>query len=121
MMGVVDLFEVTLLIGTCFLVNYVTADAKTNWAEGTVMIAFYLMIVRLLPSAIIFLPAAFFSHKISPGFAGSRSMVLHRSAGDRDHECVRGDCSSRVGHRRSARRTIVGSGYSCMPTFNIRP
>lgn len=43
-----DLFEVTVLIGSCFLVNYVTADAKTNWAEGTVMIAFYLMIVRLL-------------------------------------------------------------------------
>ncbi|EIM84946.1 uncharacterized protein STEHIDRAFT_60432 [Stereum hirsutum FP-91666 SS1] len=39
-----DLFEVTVLIGSCFLVNYVTADAKTNWAEGTVMIAFYLMI-----------------------------------------------------------------------------
>lgn len=44
---VIDLFEVTVLIGSCFLVNYVTADAKTNWAEGTVMIAFYLMIVRL--------------------------------------------------------------------------
>ncbi|KAH9051585.1 hypothetical protein EDB83DRAFT_2316721 [Lactarius deliciosus] len=36
-----DLFEVTLLVGACFLVNYVTADAKTNWAEGTILIAFY--------------------------------------------------------------------------------
>ncbi|KAH9170193.1 hypothetical protein EDB89DRAFT_1979226 [Lactarius sanguifluus] len=39
-----DLFEVTLLVGACFLVNYVTADAKTNWAEGTILIAFYAMI-----------------------------------------------------------------------------
>lgn len=29
-----DLFEVALLIGSCFLVNYVTADNKTNWAEA---------------------------------------------------------------------------------------
>ena len=42
----VDLFEVTVLIGSCFLVNYITADAKTNWVEGIIMIAFYRMIVR---------------------------------------------------------------------------
>ncbi|KAN0135210.1 H+/Ca2+ exchanger Vxc1-like protein [Lactarius tabidus] len=40
-----DLFEVTLLVGACFLVNYVTADGKTNWAEGSILIAFYAMIV----------------------------------------------------------------------------
>ncbi|KAI0262088.1 hypothetical protein BC834DRAFT_829364 [Gloeopeniophorella convolvens] len=39
-----DLFEVTLLVGACFLVNYVTADAKTNWAEGSILISFYAMI-----------------------------------------------------------------------------
>ncbi|TFY80602.1 hypothetical protein EWM64_g3412 [Hericium alpestre] len=39
-----DLFEVTVLVGSCFLVNYVTADNKTNWAEGTMMISLYLMI-----------------------------------------------------------------------------
>ncbi|KAH8987182.1 hypothetical protein EDB92DRAFT_2116166 [Lactarius akahatsu] len=39
-----DLFEVVLLVGACFLVNYVTADAKTNWAEGSILIAFYAMI-----------------------------------------------------------------------------
>ena len=44
-----DLFEVTLLVGACFLVNYVTADGKTNWAEGSILIAFYAMIVRFLP------------------------------------------------------------------------
>ncbi|KAF7301533.1 Sodium calcium exchanger [Mycena indigotica] len=39
-----DLFEVALLIGACFIVNYVTADAKTNWAEGFAMLSFYFMI-----------------------------------------------------------------------------
>ncbi|KAH9051589.1 hypothetical protein EDB83DRAFT_2622433 [Lactarius deliciosus] len=38
-----DLFEVMLLFGACFLVNYVTADGKTNWAEGSILIAFYVM------------------------------------------------------------------------------
>jgi len=40
-----DLFEVCVLIGACFIVNYVTADSKTNWAEGVVMVSFYIMIV----------------------------------------------------------------------------
>ncbi|KAH9016277.1 hypothetical protein EDB85DRAFT_1898232, partial [Lactarius pseudohatsudake] len=38
-----DLFEVVLLVGACFLVNYVTADGKTNWAEGSILFAFYVM------------------------------------------------------------------------------
>jgi Ca2+:H+ antiporter len=42
-----DLWEVAILIGACFLVNYVTADAKTNWVEGMVMVLFYIMIVRI--------------------------------------------------------------------------
>ena len=40
------MYEVAILIGACFLVNYVTADAKTNWAEGYIMITFYIIIVR---------------------------------------------------------------------------
>ena len=41
-----------LLFGSCFLVNYVTADAKTNWVEGLIMVSFYVMIVRAAsPSA----------------------------------------------------------------------
>ena len=28
-----DYFEVVLLLGTCFLVNHVTADGKANFAE----------------------------------------------------------------------------------------
>ncbi|KAK0201669.1 hypothetical protein DFS33DRAFT_1263842 [Desarmillaria ectypa] len=39
-----DTFEVALTIAACFLVNYVTADAKTNWAEGFAMVSFYAMI-----------------------------------------------------------------------------
>ncbi|KAL5522048.1 hypothetical protein ACEPAF_1904 [Sanghuangporus sanghuang] len=39
-----DMYEVAVLLGACFLVNYVTADSKTNWAEGYIMVAFYFMI-----------------------------------------------------------------------------
>jgi Ca2+:H+ antiporter len=34
-----DLFDVSVLLGACFLVNYVTADKKTNWIEGIYLIA----------------------------------------------------------------------------------
>ena len=43
-----DFFEVALLLGTCLLVNYITADAQTNWVEGLIMISFYVMIVSVL-------------------------------------------------------------------------
>ena len=43
----VDYFEVALLLGAAFLVNYITADAKTNWVEGYVMVSFYAMVVSL--------------------------------------------------------------------------
>ncbi|KDQ57906.1 hypothetical protein JAAARDRAFT_34718 [Jaapia argillacea MUCL 33604] len=39
-----DFFEVALVLGSCFLVNYITADGKTNWVEGLVMVSFYFMI-----------------------------------------------------------------------------
>ncbi|PPQ92382.1 hypothetical protein CVT25_008732 [Psilocybe cyanescens] len=39
-----ETFEVAVLLGSCFLVNYVTADSKTNWAEGIAMVSFYIMI-----------------------------------------------------------------------------
>jgi len=39
-----DFFEVAVVIGACFLVNSVTDDAKTNWAEGLVLLSFYFMI-----------------------------------------------------------------------------
>ncbi|KAJ3723349.1 hypothetical protein C8R42DRAFT_665951 [Lentinula raphanica] len=39
-----DLFEVAVLIGSCFLLNYVTEDSKTNWAEGVMLVALYIMV-----------------------------------------------------------------------------
>lgn len=39
-----DVFEVVILIASCFVVNYITADAKTNWAEGFTMICLYFCI-----------------------------------------------------------------------------
>lgn len=39
-----DYFELAILLGACFLVNYVTADSKTNWVEGLIMVSFYIMI-----------------------------------------------------------------------------
>jgi len=39
-----DMFEVALVIASCFIVNYVTADSKTNWAEGWCLLSFYVMI-----------------------------------------------------------------------------
>ncbi|KAM6495645.1 hypothetical protein JOM56_008351 [Amanita muscaria] len=39
-----DFFEIAILVCACFIVNYVIADAKTNWAEGLAMVAFYIMI-----------------------------------------------------------------------------
>ncbi|EKM51117.1 uncharacterized protein PHACADRAFT_263099 [Phanerochaete carnosa HHB-10118-sp] len=39
-----DYYELAIVLGSCFLVNYVTADSKTNWGEGLIMVAFYVMI-----------------------------------------------------------------------------
>jgi len=39
-----DLFEISILLGACFLVNYVCADSKTNWAEGVMLVALFVMI-----------------------------------------------------------------------------
>ncbi|EGO01598.1 hypothetical protein SERLA73DRAFT_176981 [Serpula lacrymans var. lacrymans S7.3] len=39
-----DFYDVVSLIGACFLVNYVTADSKTNWVEGLILLSFYVMI-----------------------------------------------------------------------------
>ncbi|KAG8833314.1 hypothetical protein FRC17_010959 [Serendipita sp. 399] len=39
-----DIFEVVLLVAACFVVNYITADAKTNWAEGWTMVSLYVII-----------------------------------------------------------------------------
>ncbi|EIW52997.1 uncharacterized protein TRAVEDRAFT_135009 [Trametes versicolor FP-101664 SS1] len=36
-----------VLLGSCFLVNYVTSNGKTNFAEGVTSITFYAMIVSV--------------------------------------------------------------------------
>ena len=30
-----DLYEVAVLVGSAFLVNYITSDGKTNWVRQT--------------------------------------------------------------------------------------
>ncbi|CEL53188.1 Vacuolar calcium ion transporter OS=Schizosaccharomyces pombe (strain 972 / ATCC 24843) GN=vcx1 PE=3 SV=1 [Rhizoctonia solani AG-1 IB] len=39
-----DHFEVVVVVGASFLVNSVTQDGRTNWSEGTIMVAFYAII-----------------------------------------------------------------------------
>jgi hypothetical protein len=72
--GTVDLFEVAVLVGACFLVNYITADAKTNWAEGFAMVGFYTMIV----SDIVQVPKQFFL-SLSRAFVRGTIQVNQRS------------------------------------------
>ena len=49
-MGAVDHFEIVVIVGASFLVNSVTQDGRTNWAEGLIMVGFYTIIVSLSPS-----------------------------------------------------------------------
>lgn len=49
----IDYYEVGLLVGACFLVNYVTVDGKTNFSEGFTMISFYVIIVSWKLSSIV--------------------------------------------------------------------
>lgn len=59
LLSFIDFFEVAVVIGACFLVNSVTDDAKTNWAEGVVLLGFYLMVVSTPPAQIEYqLPAS---------------------------------------------------------------
>jgi len=67
------MFEITILVGACFIVNYVTADAKTNWAEGMMMVAFYVMIVCVLD----------ISGKGAYIVTGAHCVVVQRSTRDR--------------------------------------
>jgi Ca2+:H+ antiporter len=61
-----DLFEVAILIGSCFLLNYVTEDSKTNWAEGFMLVALYVMIA---------LSAWFYPQQPEIGLMLSRSSI----------------------------------------------
>ncbi|QRV82042.1 Sodium/calcium exchanger protein [Ceratobasidium sp. AG-Ba] len=39
-----DHFEIVIVVGASFLVNSVTQDGRTNWAEGLIMVGFYTII-----------------------------------------------------------------------------
>jgi hypothetical protein len=69
-----DIYEVAVIIGSCFIVNYVTADSKTNWAEGVSMIAFYCMIVSRCNPYLLYLA---YRHI----YEGSMCLVLSRPGG----------------------------------------
>ena len=43
-----DTFEVVLVIVAGFLLNRVTLNSETNWAEGVLLVVFYGMVVRTL-------------------------------------------------------------------------
>lgn len=45
-----DTFEVVLVIVAGFLLNRVTLNSETNWAEGVLLVVFYGMVVRTLSS-----------------------------------------------------------------------
>ena len=64
--------------------NYVTADAKTNWAEGLAMVSFYLMIVSLL-----LLRMAYSRVLMVLIYSGTGGMVLYWPARDRDFAGMR--------------------------------
>ena len=66
-----------MLVCACFIVNYVTADSKTNWAEGLAMVAFYVIIVSYSNIAARSPSQRFFE--------GGLCMALPRPAIDRNH------------------------------------
>ena len=74
---VLDVYEVALILGGCFLVNYITADNKTNWVEGFIMVSFYIMIVSPHPLNVMSLQFSSTSCMLS--LTGSVQLVLPRS------------------------------------------
>ena len=66
-----------MLVCACFVVNYVTAVPKTNWAEGLAMVAFYVIIVSCFNVAAQSPSYSFFK--------GHLCMALPWPAIDRNH------------------------------------
>jgi len=73
-----DLFEVAVLVGSIFLVNYITADGKTNWAEGCAMVGFYAIIVSVSFHSSLYLCTHIYRHWL-PGsiLVNLRSKYFH--------------------------------------------
>ena len=92
-----------MLLGACFLVNYVTVDEKTNMSEGLTMISFYAMIVSCLVLQYIhILPFVRIGTKWC-GAIGYSGVVLPWAATGRFHAQLSGHrCrGGRVGPRRN--------------------
>ncbi|KAI0357108.1 hypothetical protein OH77DRAFT_132499 [Trametes cingulata] len=73
-----DYFEVVLLLGACFVVNHVTADGMTNFAEGVIMMTFYAMIATVAwfyPGQ----PEAAFMHSCPGSVAGAVAAGVENS------------------------------------------
>ncbi|KAF8594656.1 hypothetical protein BDV93DRAFT_529186 [Ceratobasidium sp. AG-I] len=68
-----DHFEIVVIVGASFLVNSVTQDGRTNWAEGLIMVGFYTIIAL----AAWFYPGDADVHFLS--YCGSISSLLKGS------------------------------------------
>lgn len=65
---VFDPFQVAILFVAVILVSYLVADAKSNWLEGVLLMALYLIIVL----AVWFIPLDASSAQCQPGVPGSK-------------------------------------------------
>ncbi|KAG9080869.1 hypothetical protein FS749_007871 [Ceratobasidium sp. UAMH 11750] len=70
-----DHFEIVIVVGASFLVNSVTQDGRTNWAEGLIMVGFYVIIAV----AAWFYPGDPEAHFMS--YCGSLSSLFANSVG----------------------------------------
>ncbi|KAG9092727.1 hypothetical protein FRC06_011818, partial [Ceratobasidium sp. 370] len=68
-----DHFEIVVIVGASFLVNSVTQDGRTNWAEGVIMVGFYTIIAL----AAWFYPGDAEAHFMS--YCGSLSSLFANS------------------------------------------
>lgn len=69
-----DHFEIVIVVGSSFLVNSVTQDGRTNWAEGLIMVGFY----TIIAVAAWFYPGDAEAHFIA--YCGSIESLLKNSA-----------------------------------------
>jgi len=75
-----DFFEITILVCACFIVNYVTADSKTNWAEGLAMVAFYIIIVSRSKISVHFVSHDFLKAVCAWHYPGQQSIEIMLTA-----------------------------------------
>ncbi|KAG9104188.1 hypothetical protein FRC07_009838, partial [Ceratobasidium sp. 392] len=71
-----DHFEIVIVVGASFLVNSVTQDGRTNWAEGLIMVGFY----TIIAVAAWFYPGDAEAHFIS--YCGSLTSLFSNPVGN---------------------------------------